>query len=108
MSNSVEISGTLMPRQFDDRAENTSQQLSRLDSSVLVSSVDAQLYDGFIIATSEKIREESIERMRISPPKLTSGVTGYYWQHISYVVVWWFMAGLVMWMPFYRRRETQI
>ena len=108
MSNSVEISGTLMPRQFDDRAENTSQQLSRLDSSVLVSSVDAQLYDGFIIATSEKIREGSIERMRVSPPKLTSGVPGYYWQHISYVVVWWFMAGLVMWMPFYRRRETQI
>jgi hypothetical protein len=57
---------------------------------------------------SVKIREESIERMRISPPKLTSGVPGYYWQHISYVVVWWFMAGLVMWMPFYRRRETQI
>ena len=108
MSNSVEIIGTLMPRQFDDRAENTAQQLSRLDSSVLVSSVDAQLYDGFIIATSEKIREGAIERTRISPPKLTSGVPGYYWQHISYVVVWWFMAGLVMWMPFYRRRETQI
>ena len=108
MSNSVEIIGTLMPRQFDDRAENTPQQLSRLDSSVLVSSVDAQLYDGFVIATSEKIREGAIERTRISPPKLTSGVPGYYWQHISYVVVWWFMAGLVMWMPFYRRRETQI
>ena len=108
MSNSVEIIGTLMPRQFDDRAENTAQQLSRLDSSVLVSSVDAQLYDGFVIATSEKIREGSIERTRISPPKLTSGVPGYYWQHISYVVVWWFMAGLVMWMPFYRRRENEI
>jgi cytochrome oxidase assembly protein ShyY1 len=108
MSNTVEVSGTLMPHQFDDRAENTSQQLSRLDSSLLVSSIDAQLYDGFVIATSEKIRDGSIERTRVIPPKLTSGVPGYYWQHISYVVVWWFMAGLVLWMPFYRRRESQI
>ncbi len=108
MSNSVEVTGTLMPHQFDDRAENTSQQLSRLDSSLLVSSVSAQLYDGFIIATSEKIREGAIERTRVSPPKLSSGVPGYYWQHISYVVIWWFMAGLVIWMPFYKRRENKL
>lgn len=108
MSNRVEVVGTLMPRQFDDRAANTPSQLSRLDSSILVSKTDLQLYDGFIIAKSEKLRSAVVERQRVSPPKLTSGVPGYYWQHISYVVVWWFMAGLVIWMPFYKRREDKL
>ena len=108
MSNRVEVVGTLMPRQFDDRAANTTSQLSRLDSSILVSTTDLQLYDGFIMATSEKLRAASVERQRVLPPKLTSGVPGYYWQHISYVVVWWFMAGLVLWMPFYKRREEKL
>ena len=108
MSNRVEVVGTLMPRQFDDRAANTPLQLSRLDSSILVSKTNLQLYDGFIIAKSEKLRSAAVERQRVSPPKLTSGVPGYYWQHISYVVVWWFMAGLVIWMPFYKRREDKL
>jgi cytochrome oxidase assembly protein ShyY1 len=108
MSNRVQVVGTLMPRQFDDRAANTTSQLSRLDSSILVSTTDLQLYDGFIMAMSEKLRTSSVERQRVLPPKLTSGVPGYYWQHISYVVVWWFMAGLVLWMPFYKRREDKL
>jgi cytochrome oxidase assembly protein ShyY1 len=108
MANRVEVVGTLMPQQFDDRASNTPSQLSRLDSSILVSTTDLQLYDGFIMATSEKLRAASVERQRVLPPKLTSGVPGYYWQHISYVVVWWFMAGLVLWMPFYKRREDKL
>lgn len=98
MANRVDVVGTLMPQQFDDRAANTPSQLSRLDSSILVSTTDLQLYDGFIMSTSAGI----------SPPKLTSGVPGYYWQHISYVVVWWFMAALVIWMPFYKRREDKL
>ena len=108
MSNRVEIVGTLMPHQFDDRASNSPSQLSRLDSSILVSTTDLQLYDGFILSKSEGIRSGVIDRERILPPKLTSGVPGYYWQHISYVVVWWFMAGLVIWMPFYKRREDKL
>ena len=98
MANRVDVVGTLLPQQFDDRAANTPSQLSRLDSSILVSTTDLQLYDGFILSTSAGI----------SPPKLTSGVPGYYWQHISYVVVWWFMASLVIWMPFYKRREDKL
>ena len=98
MANRVDVVGTLLPQQFDDRAANTPSQLSRLDSSILVSTTDLQLYDGFILSSSAGI----------SPPKLTSGVPGYYWQHISYVVVWWFMAGLVIWMPFYKRREDKL
>jgi hypothetical protein len=108
MSTRVEITGTLMPRQFDDRATNTPSQISRLDSSVLVATTDYQLYDGFILEKSEQSRAGEISRTRILEPKLTSGVPGYYWQHISYVVIWWFMAGLVLYAPFYKRREEKL
>jgi hypothetical protein len=108
MANRVDVVGTLMPQQFDDRASNTPSQLSRLDSSILVSTTVLQLYDGFIVSTSEKLRSGPVIRERVIEPKLTSGVPGYYWQHISYVVVWWFMAGLVLWMPFYKRREDKL
>jgi hypothetical protein len=70
-----------------------------------VTSYSGQLYDGFILATGEELNGQPIERSRISAPELTAGVPGYYWQHISYVVVWWFMAALVLWAPFYRRRD---
>jgi cytochrome oxidase assembly protein ShyY1 len=105
MATSVEVTGTLMPHQNDDHAANTAQQLSRLDSSLLVGITDAQLFDGFILATSESSRSGLVDRSRITPPVLTAGVPGFYWQHISYVVIWWFMALLVLWLPFYKRDE---
>jgi surfeit locus 1 family protein len=107
MATNVEVTGTLLPHQNDDRAANTAQQLSRLDSSILVSSTDAQLFDGFILATAENSRSGSVDRTRISAPKLTAGVPGFYWQHISYVVIWWFMALVVLWLPFYRPNQSK-
>ena len=107
MATSVEVTGTLLPHQNDDRAANTAQQLSRLDSSLLVSSTEAQLFDGFILATAENSRSGSVDRTRISAPKLTAGVPGFYWQHISYVVIWWFMALVVLWLPFYRPNQSK-
>lgn len=106
MATRAEVTGTLMPHQNDDRAANTAQQLSRLDSSLLVGQTDAQLFDGFILATSESSRNGAVDRSRIAAPKLTAGVPGFYWQHISYVVVWWFMALLVLWLPFYRPNQS--
>ena len=105
MATNVEVTGTLMPHQNDDRATNTPSQLSRLDSSILVGTTDAQLFDGFILATAETTRSGAVSRTRISPPVLTAGVPGFYWQHISYVVIWWFMALVVLWLPFYKRDE---
>jgi cytochrome oxidase assembly protein ShyY1 len=105
MAKNVTVAGTLLPKQNEDRAENIDGQISRVDSSLLVTSYSGQLYDGFILATAEDLRGEPIERSRISAPELTEGVPGYYWQHISYVVVWWFMAALVLWAPFYRRKD---
>ena len=105
MAKKVTVTGTLLPKQNEDRAENIDGQISRVDSSLLVTSYSGQLYDGFILATGEELSSQPIERSRISAPELTAGVPGYYWQHISYVVVWWFMAALVLWAPFYRRRD---
>jgi surfeit locus 1 family protein len=105
MATNVEVTGTLMPHQNDDHAANTPAQLSRLDSSILVGTTDAQLFDGFILATAESTRSGATDRTRISPPVLTAGVPGFYWQHISYVVIWWFMALVVLWLPFYKRDE---
>ena len=108
MATKVDVTGTLMPHQNDDRASNTAAQLSRVDSSLLVSTTDAQLFDGFILATAESSRSGSVERSRITPPELTLGVPGFYWQHISYVVIWWFMALLVLWLPFYKRDDQRV
>jgi cytochrome oxidase assembly protein ShyY1 len=108
MATKVDVTGTLMPHQNDDRASNKAAQLSRVDSSLLVSTTDAQLFDGFILATAESSRSGSVERTRISPPELTLGVPGFYWQHISYVVIWWFMALLVLWLPFYKRDDQRV
>ena len=106
MSTEVTVTGAIHPSQYEDRAASTDSQLSRLDSSLLTSLVQTQLYDGFITATSEATHDGEISRNRVTVAALKSGVPGYYWQHISYVVVWWFMAALVLWAPFYKRRDS--
>jgi cytochrome oxidase assembly protein ShyY1 len=99
---SVEITGRLFNRQFDDRAEKASSKLSRIDPALLVSSFDQKLFDGFVLAQSEKINgaEIDLKRPELDPAK--PNVPGYYWQHISYVVIWWLMALVVLFLPFYQ------
>jgi cytochrome oxidase assembly protein ShyY1 len=104
MSTKISLVGTLYPRQNDDRAENEPGVISRLDSSVIVSLVDLQLYDGFIAAKSEGTRNGELVRERVVPPAPVSRTAGYYWQHISYVAIWWLMAAIVLYLPFYRRK----
>jgi cytochrome oxidase assembly protein ShyY1 len=103
----LNVTGAIYPRQIKDRALNTDTQISRLDSSLLTSTTDLQLYDGFIAATSEFVKTSEIVRPRITPEMPETEFNGYYWQHISYVVIWWLMAALVLWAPFYKRREVQ-
>jgi cytochrome oxidase assembly protein ShyY1 len=104
MSTKILLVGTLHPRQNDDRADNEPGVISRLDSSVIVSLVDLQLYDGFIAAKSEGTRNGELVRERVVPPTPVSRTAGYYWQHISYVAIWWLMAAIVLYLPFYRRK----
>jgi hypothetical protein len=102
------VTGTIFPRQIKDRTLNTETEISRVDSSLLTSTTDLQLYDGFIAATSELGESGEISRPKITPEMPESEFDGYYWQHISYVVIWWLMAVLVLWAPFYKRRENPI
>ena len=104
MSTKISLVGTLQPHQNDDRADNAPGVISRLDSSVIVGLVDLQLYDGFIAAKAESTRTGELVRERVIPPTPASRIAGYYWQHISYVAVWWLMAAIVIYLPFYRRK----
>ena len=107
MADRVDIEGTLQPRQSDDVAPFESGALQRIDSALVTEvAPDLNIYDGFIAATSEIHDGSSIERTRVAPP-FRSAVTGFYWQHISYVVIWWMMAALMIYLPFYNRRISQ-
>ena len=103
MSTRIDLVGTLQPRQNDDRADNVPGVISRLDSSVIVGLTDLELYDGFIVAKSEATRSGELIRDRVVADPPVSKVAGYYWQHISYVAIWWLMAAIVLYLPFYRR-----
>ena len=105
MSTGVDLQAIVQPRQFEDISRNAPGVISRLDSSVIVSLTDFDLYDGFLLATQESVSDGPItrDRVELAPPE--SKVGGYYWQHISYVIIWWLMAAIVLYLPFYRRRE---
>ena len=105
MSTGVDLQAIVQPRQFEDVARNAPGVISRLDSSVIVSLTDFDLYDGFLLATQESVSDGAIIRDRIELALPESKVGGYYWQHISYVIIWWLMAAIVLYLPFYRRRK---
>jgi cytochrome oxidase assembly protein ShyY1 len=105
-SMNIDIEGVLVASQFADRAENVPGVISRLDSAVIVGLTDLDLYDGYILARSEASDGQDLQRTRVSEEKINPKIPGYYWQHISYVVIWWLMAAVVLYLPFYRRRVT--
>ncbi|MSZ09533.1 MAG: hypothetical protein F2623_02330 [Actinobacteria bacterium] len=101
MSTGVDLEAIVQPRQFEDVVATAPGVISRLDSSVIISQTDLELFDGFLLATSEEVSDGPIlrDRIELAPPE--SKVGGYYWQHISYVVIWWLMAVIVLYLPFY-------
>jgi hypothetical protein len=109
MSQKVSVTGVLQPSQSTDRGPNSVDNLARVDSTLLLTKdglADFDLYDGFILANSEVVDDTKIDRTRLEISVDNSKVPGYYWQHISYVFIWWLMAALVLYLPFYRRRVT--
>ena len=109
MSQRVDITGVLQPSQSDDRGPNSADNLARVDSTLLLTKAglsDFDLYDGFILANSEMVDGAKIDRTRLEIAVDNSKVPGYYWQHISYVFIWWLMAAVVLYLPFYSRRVT--
>lgn len=105
MSTGVNLQAVVQPRQFEDVTRNSPGVISRIDSSVIVALTDLDLFDGFLLATSEQVSEGVINRDRIDLAPVESKATGYYWQHISYVIIWWLMAAIVIFLPFYRKRQ---
>jgi hypothetical protein len=105
-SMNIDIEGVLVASQSGDRADNVPGVISRLDSAVVVGLTDLDLYDGYILARSEASDGQDLERTRVTEEKVNPKIPGYYWQHISYVVIWWLMAAVVLYLPFYRRRVT--
>ena len=105
-SMNIDIEGVLVASQFADRADNVPGVISRLDSAVIVGLTDLDLYDGYILARSEASDGQDLQRNRVTEEKINPKIPGYYWQHISYVVIWWLMAAVVLYLPFYRRRVT--
>lgn len=109
MSQKVSVTGVLQPSQSTDRGPNSVDNLARVDSTLLLTRAglsNFDLYDGFILANSEVVDSATIDRTRLEISVDNSKVPGYYWQHISYVFIWWLMAALVLYLPFYRRRVT--
>ncbi len=107
MSTGVDLQAVVQPRQFEDRVRNSPGVISRIDSSVIVALTDLDLYDGFLVATGEQVSDGVITRDRIDVAEVKSKATGYYWQHISYVIIWWLMAAIVIYLPFYRKRQER-
>ena len=102
----IDIQGQLRAAQSGDRTDNSQGVISRLDSAVIISATDLDLFDGYILASTEVHRGESLERTRPSAEKLRSRIPGFYWQHLSYVLIWWLMAAVVLYLPFYRRKVS--
>jgi len=105
----IKISGRLYPRQTSDSAKAMRGEISRIDPALIVGKTKLSLFDGYVVATSEKtLLGQEILTTRIPAPQLKSKVPGNYWQHISYVFVWWLMALLVLFAPFYNEVAVKL
>ena len=103
VSGTVQISGRLYPRQTEDFARGSEKVLSRLDPALVTNNIFAQMFDGYVIATSEIDSKGKVNGEYLPAPAQISKAAGFYWQHMAYVVTWWFMAILVWGFPFYNR-----
>ena len=104
----ITIEGRLYPRQQEDHGLNSATSLGRLDPA-LVAGKGYSLFDGYVIAMKESDASgKLVSGNRVPAPVLRQSISGFYWQHISYVVIWWFMALLVLAAPFISRRNSKL
>jgi hypothetical protein len=68
----------------------------------VVSRENPFLYDGYIVLRSEVDSSNQSSDLTLVPsPQISERLPGFYWQHISYVVVWWFMGVLLLIAPIF-------
>lgn len=101
INSDVYLTGRLYPRQNVDRAFAKPGELPRIDPALVVSKENPFLYDGYIVLQSEQIGGKSGSASFIPTPQITQKAASFYWQHISYVVVWWFMGALLLIAPLF-------
>lgn len=91
----VVVDGRLYPPQAPETAA-TSGDLNRVDPALIVNQSTGPLFDGYVIATKESPSQVA---ERVSAPQPTRNPPGFYWQHISYVILWWFfgLLAVVVW-----------
>ena len=93
LSGKEQINGRLYPRQNVDQAEGAPGKLSRIDPALVAGDTGFTLFDGYVIQSG----------CGIQTPQLLSTGGAFYWQHIAYVITWWFMGLLILSFPFYNR-----
>lgn len=104
----LDIKGRLYPRQQEDHGFNSATSLGRIDPALVAGTGHYSLFDGYIIAMSEKdVAGKEITGNRVPAPVLKQSISGFYWQHIAYVVIWWFMAILVLFAPLIAKRNER-
>ena len=95
-----EVIGRYFPPQGDNTMANSRDAFSRIDSSLVVTDTALPLYAGFILADSEN-PSSNYQKAVIEMGKR---VPGYYWQHISYVIIWLLFALVVLYLPRYQKK----
>ena len=104
----LNVAGRLYPRQHEDHGLTSDATLGRLDPA-LVAGDGYSLFDGYVVATKEVDQSaQSVPGSRVPAPILLASVSGFYWQHISYVIIWWFMGLLVLAAPYIARRNAKV
>jgi hypothetical protein len=101
------VVGRIFHRQYEDVAARDGISLSRLDPALLLARYGGDFYDGYVIAKSESVNGLAIQAPRVLAEPARPTVPGYYWQHIAYVVIWWLMALVVLFLPFYSARRKR-
>ena len=104
LEKNVDVVGYLLPQQSKDIADNQGDQISRIDSALFVTKTNLPLYAPYVHAISES-PDSGYE---VIPFNLRSGVPGYYWQHISYVIIWFLFAITVIYLMVYQRRLDKV
>lgn len=112
----VQILARLLPAQREDRdpsarSSGDRSSLVRIDSALLVERISDPallLYDGYLLLQEERRSGSLVDLDSIADEIAEPTIPGYYWQHISYVVIWFLMAGLTLYLPFYQRSRNRI
>ena len=107
----VVVTGRLYPRQNVDSvipSSAGSSILSRIDPALVAGKTELTLFDGYVVARTENTSYgQVIIQDRIPSPQLKPKAAGYYWQHITYVFIWWLLALMVLLTPFYNRMKDR-